>query len=615
MGCEREVSMKCAAALMFVVFVVLSAHRGADTAARGQRSDMPDLNIDSGPPMLRAVTKAEYHAFKQAVKVARDRIWSDWDVSAFPGFLKFVEIPNHSWELQKYKFIKLIMERPVNSTSSFIASFGGSSVTAGHDSYFHEAYPQVFYDTMKPVFASLQVELVVRNQALGNNPCYPYDACTATHLGDDADLVTWEQSMNCGRDPRPVESFTRSAAAARKRPTVVYIASGTPAWQPADCVNITAAWLKTGNKTASAQGILLAKPYKEVAAAAQLMRAMTFLNINAQSSRGAVNLAELYRDAAPMAQSVLPLESYKCMGPYSPDFSTKSPGGGVAWHPGRKGHKLRADSLAFAFLSILDEVVAYLETALPSSVFSSVISKELLDTANRHISRTASNSTREAAACSADVCGSEAQCYTDYQPRVKNALASRIVDSSPILLSLPRCAFNSTEEGRRSMQATLHALATRASPTAAPSADGGNASWTFGISFFDRSAVDRGFSRGLGYLDRKYIYASGGKGSFLSFAVDLTRCGAVWLCECQKGFLKYPATMGDLDGAADVFVSSGAAAMAPYSFSAGGATKLRPLQPAADQCYRTEALERGSHVVTVVQKGDQLINIAYLLYW
>ena len=39
----------------------------------------------------------------------------------------------------------------------------------------------------------------VRNGAIGNNPCFPYDACVATHMGTDIDILTWEQSMNCGR--------------------------------------------------------------------------------------------------------------------------------------------------------------------------------------------------------------------------------------------------------------------------------------------------------------------------------------------------------------------------------------------------------------------------------
>jgi hypothetical protein len=51
----------------------------------------------------------------------------------------------------------------------------------------------VFSDTLAPAFASLGIPLHVRNHALGNNPCYPYDACVETHLGDDLDILVWEQ--------------------------------------------------------------------------------------------------------------------------------------------------------------------------------------------------------------------------------------------------------------------------------------------------------------------------------------------------------------------------------------------------------------------------------------
>jgi hypothetical protein len=61
------------------------------------------------------------------------------------------------------------------------------------DNYFNESFPQVFERKLAPVFAALQVSFVVRNHALGNNPCYPYDACIATHLGEDLDILAWEQ--------------------------------------------------------------------------------------------------------------------------------------------------------------------------------------------------------------------------------------------------------------------------------------------------------------------------------------------------------------------------------------------------------------------------------------
>lgn len=48
-------------------------------------------------------------------------------------------------------------------------------------------------DIMAPVFAPLNVKLIARNVALGNNPCMPYDVCVRIFAGYDADIVHWEQ--------------------------------------------------------------------------------------------------------------------------------------------------------------------------------------------------------------------------------------------------------------------------------------------------------------------------------------------------------------------------------------------------------------------------------------
>lgn len=71
------------------------------------------------------------------------------------------------------------------------------------DNFFHEAYPNVFYTAMLPAMRAVlrregenetdPVPFEVRNHAMGNNPCYAYDACIATHLGEDLDILTWEQ--------------------------------------------------------------------------------------------------------------------------------------------------------------------------------------------------------------------------------------------------------------------------------------------------------------------------------------------------------------------------------------------------------------------------------------
>ena len=95
------------------------------------------------------------------IKSSKDKIYNYWDVSNYPNFLTMMDIPYYSWDIQKAKFIKLIIEqstRRIGSSSSssssssskgglnndniydsnddenddFVVGFSGSSVTAGH---------------------------------------------------------------------------------------------------------------------------------------------------------------------------------------------------------------------------------------------------------------------------------------------------------------------------------------------------------------------------------------------------------------------------------------------------------------------------------------------------
>ena len=43
------------------------------------------------------------------------------------------------WDIIKYKIAKKVVDKG----QDFLMVFGGSSVTAGHDNYFHQSYPMV----------------------------------------------------------------------------------------------------------------------------------------------------------------------------------------------------------------------------------------------------------------------------------------------------------------------------------------------------------------------------------------------------------------------------------------------------------------------------------------
>ncbi len=65
-----------------------------------------------------------------------------------------------------------------------------------------------------------------------------------------------------------------------------------------------------------------------------------------------------------MGQTVLGCAVYKCQGPYVPEFSEKSPPGvgiGASWHPGRRGHQMRGENLAYFLLSVLEDALKAME--------------------------------------------------------------------------------------------------------------------------------------------------------------------------------------------------------------------------------------------------------------
>lgn len=114
-----------------------------------------------------------------------------------------------------------------------------SSVTAGHDSLFNESFPSIIETQLKPVFAASNIELIVRNVALGNNPCVPYDICVRTFAGLDADIIHWEQTYNCPGNCHVMEEFVRQALLIPSKPIIVFSQSETATWNQAVCVNFT----------------------------------------------------------------------------------------------------------------------------------------------------------------------------------------------------------------------------------------------------------------------------------------------------------------------------------------------------------------------------------------
>jgi len=547
-------------------------------------------------------------------------IEEEWDVPNFPVFLETIHMPRNNFELQVNKFRLKLFDLSQNNDSSFVVGISGSSVTAGHDNYYSQSYAHVLEETLEPVFTSLQLHIEVRNRAMGNNPCMPYDLCMPTFFGRDLDVLTWEQSMFCGHDSRPVEAFTRSAFymdQVKLPPTVIYLSSGTPFWEESDCDPVAAA---QANKTTPMlhRGPLSTKEletldlrerdYAGLVARQTYLSDFTFLHGKTSS------IDEVYAGLPVLAQSVLGIQKFMCQGPYSPDFSKRGASGGNAWHPGVKGHRYRAHSLAYPLLKALaqamDDFISRCQELKGQSRPASPHLAPYRNLRNGSITQQEaygmSHPPPTTVTCDAKVClNGEPKCYTDFLPRQ---------DASPLQ---PASKYTGL------LVAQLDNFLTRvASPTSLTGrVIGGNSLWTQELSFFDRHAVEKGEAAGLGYQDRKLILVSpanktGAADAAISLRIQVSaensarHGGIVWLCELQKGFLQYPDEFGDLDTEAIAAITlehSGDGALSQT------APQYVPIIKTEDFCYELRDIKPGSHALTLWPRGTKRITLAYLI--
>ena len=99
-----------------------------------------------------------------------------------------------------------------NQQRPFRMAFGGYSVTNGRGNYFSQSYPFIMERLLHTVFHLVHVKLHVVNHAIGGCPSFPYGWCLSEFLGDTADVISWDFSMNeAGGDPTGLEAYLRQA--------------------------------------------------------------------------------------------------------------------------------------------------------------------------------------------------------------------------------------------------------------------------------------------------------------------------------------------------------------------------------------------------------------------
>ena len=323
----------------------------------------------AGEDLLQAKLKAS----EAIIASSLESLHARWQIDTYPNFLRSVSMSHTAWEVMKVKYESKILDAhsSANSTSTpFVISFMGSSVTAGHDSPFNTSFPVQTGLLIAPALVALGITVESRNAAMGNNPCLPYDVCPRTFAGPDADVVHWEQSFNCfGSDNNArviFEQFLRQSMGLPHRPVVVFTSSDTPNWKPDACSNINPA---TARPIVSAEDRRALDHLKR----GQALLIASESNKQGPAMKGWTAMTELFRSYQVVTGIQLwdhtSYQDYKCLGPYIKEWQNP---GVASWHPSALGHELRAAHYAYFWLLILKDAVIELQKNLTTSSFAAV---------------------------------------------------------------------------------------------------------------------------------------------------------------------------------------------------------------------------------------------------
>jgi hypothetical protein len=217
------------------------------------------------------------------------------------------------------------------------------------------------------------------------------------------------------------------------------------------------------------------------------------------------------------------------------------------------GHKYRADSLSYFLLEAAKE-------ALGEVITASMEGPKTLHELHQHTLQALappphSHRLPAPVACDKEVCLSDPKCFTNFEPRVQNDLLARVVPTRALTAAAlsPGPGSASSKMPPLSLAALLPA------------------DWTYDISWFDKGGVQKSADDHRGYLDKKFILRSNftgsgplteaDAGSVLTFLVEPSLRGPLWLCQVQKGFLKYPSSDSELDVGARLTLTAHAPAL------------------------------------------------------
>jgi len=112
---------------------------------------------------------------------------------------------------------KILSAQLTDEKTTFVWTTGGHSAAAGHGNLFSQSYTAILEDTVKDVFASLDIEFIGRNHAMGGFKSGPELSCCMTSIyGKDTDILSWDFGMTDGsRNPQHMILWSHRAALLR----------------------------------------------------------------------------------------------------------------------------------------------------------------------------------------------------------------------------------------------------------------------------------------------------------------------------------------------------------------------------------------------------------------
>lgn len=460
------------------------------------------------------------------------------------------------------------MNAALGESSKFVISFMGSSVTAGHDSPFNITFPSLTGVIMNPPFEILGIELESRNAAMGNNPCLPYDLCVHAFAGKDADIVHWEQSMNCFGNHEssrvPFEHFIRQSLSLKNQAVVVFSNSATPNWRADKCKNPT----PLPPITSSSKDYEWIRTFEK-----DPMKVVTQLNLIGDITNPFSSMTDLfktYKTAGIQTWVHSLYEPYKCHGPYIDDWGCCS----ASWHPSLKGHELRADHYSYFWLLILKDAINDLSTITNIEEAATKVSKHRTSEVN-HIPREPMYPSHF---------HSNLKCYTTFQP---------LHDPDLSLLNLVIPVTNPTLDVKPFGYAIME-------------------------DFINVDIVQK--ARQQGYKDYKYMLYGNKHSQPLSLKLEVLNTGYIHVCEPPGNWGKVPKGFKSFykDGTAKAYVTINVSTYESFVFDMAKATEVSIVDLNKGSQYvcaeiGKEPMTVGKHVLTLVPMTEDNIMVSCLI--